>query len=56
MAELDRPGLRGNTRNRKTHTLRTFFKWLVGQELLATDPAADIVAPKANKQEPRDLS
>ncbi len=56
LAELDRRGLQGSTRNRKVHTLKTFFKWLVSQELLATNPAARLVAPRAIKQEPRYLS
>ncbi|HSH80639.1 MAG TPA: site-specific integrase [Herpetosiphonaceae bacterium] len=51
LAELDRRGLQGSTRNRKTHTLKTFFKWLVSHELLATDPAA-----RAIKKEPRYLA
>ncbi len=56
LAELDRRGLQGSTRNRKVHTLKTFFTWLVGQELLATSPAARLVAPRAIKKEPRYLS
>src|SRR3954447_6487273 len=30
LADLDRRGLQGSTRNRKVHTIKTFFKWLVG--------------------------
>ncbi len=56
LAELDRRGLQGSTRNRKVHTLKTFFKWLVNQELLLTNPAAQLVAPRAIKKEPRYLS
>ncbi len=56
VAELDRRGLLGSTRNRKVHTLKTFFKWLVTQEHLASSPAAHLVAPKAIKKEPRYLS
>ncbi len=56
LAELDRRGLQGSTRNRKVHTLKTFFKWLVGQEFLITNPAALLVAPRAIKKEPRYLS
>ncbi|HSH81337.1 MAG TPA: tyrosine-type recombinase/integrase [Herpetosiphonaceae bacterium] len=56
LADLDRRGLQGSTRNRKVHTLKTFFKWLVGQELLVTNPAAQLVAPRAVKKEPRYLS
>jgi site-specific recombinase XerD len=56
LAELDRRGLQGSTRNRKVHTLKTFFKWLVGQELLLSNPALQLVAPRAIKKEPRYLS
>ena len=56
LAELDRRGLQDSTRNRKVHTLKTFFKWLVNQELLVTNPAAQLVAPRAIKKEPRYLS
>ncbi len=56
LAELDQRGLQGSTRNRKVHTLKTFFKWLVNQELLVTNPAAQLVAPRAIKKEPRYLS
>jgi site-specific recombinase XerD len=56
LAELDRRGLEGSTRNRKVHTLKTFFKWLVAQEFLTSSPAARLVAPRAIKKEPRYLS
>ena len=56
LAELDRRGLQGSTRNRKVHTLKTFFSWLVGQELLAANPAVRLIAPRAIKKEPRYLS
>ncbi len=56
LAELDRRGLQGSTRNRKVHTLKTFFAWLVRHELLASSPAARLVAPRAIKKEPRYLS
>ena len=56
LAELDRRGLQGSTRNRKTHTIKTFFKWLVSQELLIRNPALGLVAPREIKKEPRFLS
>src|ERR671933_427091 len=55
LAELDRRGLKGSSRNRKTHTIKTFFKWLESQGILAVDPAARLVPPKVNKREPRFL-
>ena len=56
LADLDRRGLQGSTRNRKVHTLKTFFKWLMGQEIVMSNPAAQLVAARANKKEPRYLS
>ncbi len=56
LAELDRRGLQGSTRNRKVHTLKTFFSWLVGQDLFTSSPAARLVAPRAIKKEPHYLS
>ena len=56
LAELDRRGLQGSTRNRKVKTLKTFFKWLMGQEIVMSNPAAQLVAPRAIKKEPRYLS
>ena len=56
LADLDRRGLQGSTRNRKVHTIKTFFKWMVGQEFLLTNPAAQLVAPRVIKKEPRYLS
>jgi site-specific recombinase XerD len=56
LAVLDWRGLQGSTRNRKTHTIKTFFKWLVSQELLIRNPALGLIAPRAIKKEPRFLS
>lgn len=56
LAELDRRGLQGSSRNRKTHTIKSFFKWLVSQELLVMNPAVGLIPPRAIKKEPRFLS
>ena len=56
LAELDRRGLQGSTRNRMVRTLKTFVNWLVNHDLLVTNPAAQLVAPRAIKKEPRYLS
>ena len=56
LAELDRRGLQGSTRNCKTHTIKSFFKWLVRQELLIRNPTLGLIAPRAIKKEPRFLS
>jgi len=43
LAELDRRGLQGSSRNRKTHTIKPFFKWLVSQGILTGDPSVHLV-------------
>ena len=56
LAELDRRGLKGSSRNRKTHTLKTFFKFLHAHGVIPANVAERLVAPKPNKREPRFLS
>lgn len=56
LAELDRRGLQGSSRNRKTHTIKSFFKWLVHHDLLITNPTVHLIPPRAIKKEPRFLS
>lgn len=55
-ADLDRRGHKPSTRNRKTHTIKTFFSFLERQGLLQGNPAARLIPPKAQKREPRFLS
>ncbi len=56
LADLDRRGHKPSTRNRKTHTIKTFFSFLDRQGLLQGNPAARLIPPKAQKREPRFLS
>ena len=50
LAELDRRGLQGSSRNRKTHTIKSFFTWLVHHDLLITNPAVHLIPPRAIKR------
>jgi site-specific recombinase XerD len=45
LAKLDRCGLQGSSRNRKTHTIKSFFKWLVHHDLLITNPSIHLIPP-----------
>lgn len=56
MADLDRRGHKPSTRNRKAHTVKTFFSFLERHGLLQGNPAARLIPPKAQKREPRFLS
>ena len=41
---------------RKLSTLRTFFRWLVREGVLATNPAESVTTPKRNRYLPKTLS
>lgn len=55
-ADLDRRGQKPSTRNRKTHSIKTFFVFLDRHGVLHTNPALKLIPPRANKKEPRFLS
>lgn len=55
-AELDRRGYKVSTRERKTYTIKTFFKFLHHQEVTEIDVASRLTPPRREKQEPRFLS
>jgi len=55
-AELDHRGQRSSTRNRKTHSIKTFFSFLDRHGVLQNNPALQLIPPRANKKEPRYLS
>lgn len=55
-AEMDRRGYKAATRERKTYAIKTFFKWLHRQGLVASNVAGQLVPPRAQKTEPRYLS
>ena len=56
-ADLDRRQLKASSRNRKTYTIRTFFKYLVAYDHRdeGDNPAQQLVPPKVPKQERRFL-
>ena len=56
-ADLDRRQLKASSRNRKTYTIKTFFKFLVQYDYLSDteNPAEGFVPPKVPKQERRFL-
>ena len=56
LAALDRRGLKGSSRNRKTHAIKSCFKFLHDHGVIATNVAARLIPPKPNKKEPRFLS
>ncbi len=56
LAELDRRGLQGSSRNRKTHTIKTFFRYLHTHGIIPDNVAARLVPPRVQKREPRYLS
>ncbi len=55
-AELDRRGYKASTRERKTYAIKTFFKWLHRQGLVAGNVASQLIPPRPQKTEPRYLS
>lgn len=56
MAHLDRRGHKPATRNRKTHTIKTFFSFLERQGLVQNNPALRLIPPRNLKREPRFLT
>jgi site-specific recombinase XerD len=55
-AEMDRRGYKAATRERKTYAIKTFFKWLHRQGMVASNVASQLIPPRAAKTEPRYLS
>lgn len=56
LADLEKQKLKASTRNRKTYSFKTFFRYLLEHGHLATDPAERLIPPKIPKKEPRFLS
>jgi integrase/recombinase XerC len=56
LAALDRRGLAGASRRRKTYAARSFFAFLARGGLIVHDPAAELIPPRAERKEPRVLS
>lgn len=55
-AELDHRGLSPASRRRKTHTLKSFFRFLWDRSITEDHLAARLVPPRAPRREPRYLS
>jgi len=53
LAEMDRLGYSAATAARKIATLRSFYKWLAGQKLVAENPMELIRTPKQAKRLPK---
>ncbi len=56
LAYLDRKGLAGATRRRKTYACKSFFAFLYHAGHLASDPAERLIPPRSEQKEPRVLS
>lgn len=56
MAELDKRGLQPSSRNRKTHAIKTFFKFLKLEGAIRQNVAASLIPPSVPRQERRFLS
>lgn len=55
-AEMDRRGYRPSSRNRKTHSIKSFFHFLKRQKYITTDPAEELIPPSPTRDEPRFLT
>ncbi len=53
LAELKEGGMESKTINRKISTLKSFFKYLLRQEMITISPMAGIISPKINKRLPQ---
>lgn len=55
-AEMDKRGYKPSTRSRKTHAIKSWFKFLYDQGVLALNVAERLIPPRSIKPEPRFLS
>jgi site-specific recombinase XerD len=55
-AEMDKRGYKPSTRNRKTHAIKSWFKFLYNQGVIGENVANRLIPPRPNKPEPRFLS
>jgi site-specific recombinase XerD len=53
---MDKRGYQPSTRNRKTHSIKNWFKFLYHQGVIAENIAYRLIPPRAVKPEPRFLS
>jgi len=56
MAELDRRGLTGSTRTRKTYAIKSFFAFLTQYRYTDNNVAKRLIPPKQERKEPRVLT
>jgi len=54
--DLERRGLSRSSCNRKVDAIKTFFRFLAEQEIVAYDPAEQLIPPLAIEREPRILT
>ncbi|MDJ0834122.1 MAG: tyrosine recombinase XerC [Gammaproteobacteria bacterium] len=52
-AQRFRQGKKGNTIQRELSSIRSFYKYLIRQQIVASNPAQDVKAPRADKKLPR---
>jgi integrase/recombinase XerC len=55
-AEMDRRSYAASTRERKTYSIKSFFKFLDHHGVIATNVASRLIPPRPRKPEPRFLS
>lgn len=55
-AEIDHRGYKASTCNRKTHAIKSFFKFMHRHNIIPTNVAGRLIPPPANRREPRFLS
>ncbi len=55
-AEMDRRGRKPSTRQRKTYAIKSLFRFLEHQGVIAENVASGLVPPRPEKREPRFLS
>ena len=56
LAHLDRRGLAGASRRRKTYAIKSFFSFLLRSDLIPRDPSERLIPPRSEQAEPRVLS
>jgi integrase/recombinase XerC len=56
MAELDARAYSGSTRRRQLSSIKSFFRFLLSHELLATDSSLKLIPPERERPQPRVLT
>ena len=55
-AFLDKKGLKGVTRRRKTYSIKSFFRYLKSKNYIPTDILLSLIPPKRSDKKPRVLT